>query len=212
MARPLKQQRVGEHVRRLRVQAGLSLRTLARQTGFSASFVSQLENGRVSPSISSMEKIAAALGATLGEFFAAAAGGEGGIIVRSAERQAMSSGWSRADIEALTLSQSTARLEAILVTLQPGGRSGKHPYSHPREELAFVVQGRVVLTLGPEQHRLRGGDATTILPGELRLWRNESRAPARILIVTSPVHGAGAGGGRSRSRRRPYFAPPSLRT
>jgi len=196
MVASLKQQRVGEHVRRLRVQAGISLRTLARHTGFSASFMSQLENGRVSPSISSMEKIAAALGATLGEFFAAAAGGEGGLIVRAAERQAMSSGWSKADIEALSLSRSTAHLEAILVTLRPGGRSGKHPYPHPREELAFVVQGEVKLNLGPEEHRLRRGDAATILPGELRLWRNEARAPARILIVTSPASGAVVRAGR----------------
>jgi transcriptional regulator with XRE-family HTH domain len=191
---PLKQQRVGEHVRQLRVQAGISLRTLARQTGFSASFMSQLENGRVSPSISSMEKIAAALGATLSEFFAAAAGGEGGLVVRTADRQTMSSGWSKAEIEALTLSRSTTRLEAILVTLRPGGRSGKHPYPHPREELAFVVQGEVVLNLGPEQHRLRRGDAATILKGYLRLWRNEARVPARILIVTSPVRAAVARG------------------
>ena len=78
-----------------------------------------------------MEKIAAALGASLGEFFAAAAGGEGGLVVRAADRQAMSSGWSMADIEALSVGRATARLEAILVTLQPGGRSGKHPYRIP---------------------------------------------------------------------------------
>lgn len=163
---------------------------LARQTGFSPSFVSQLENGRVSPSISSMEKIAAALGATLGEFFAAADGGRGGLVVRAADRQALSSGWSMADIEGLSFARATARLEAILVTLRPGGRSGKHPYPHPREEFAFVVQGEVVLSLGPEEYRLRRGDAATILPGELRLWRNAARVPARIVIVTSPGRGA----------------------
>jgi transcriptional regulator with XRE-family HTH domain len=205
----LKQQRVGEHARRLRVQAGMSLRTLARQTGFSASFVSQLENGRVSPSISSMEKIAAALGATLGEFFAAAAGGEGGLVVRKADRQAMTSGWSKAEIEALSLARSMARLEVVLVTLRPGGRSGKHPYPHPREEFAFVVQGEVMLSLGPEEHRLRRGDAATILPGELRLWRNEARSPARILIVTSPVPGTVVRD--RRTRRGPTSSPASGR-
>ncbi len=74
----LKQRVVGEHVRRLRTDGGLSLRALAGQTGFSPSFISQLENGQVSPSISSMERIAEALGVTLGEFFVAAAGGRAG--------------------------------------------------------------------------------------------------------------------------------------
>lgn len=47
----------------------MSLRALGEVTGFSASFLSQVENGLASPSISSMEKIAAALGVTLWQFF-----------------------------------------------------------------------------------------------------------------------------------------------
>jgi quercetin dioxygenase-like cupin family protein len=93
----------------------------------------------------------------------------------------------QAGIAALTVARPAARLEAILVTLRPGGRSGKHPYPHPREEFVFVVQGEVILTLGPEEHRLRRGDAATILPGELRLWRNEARTPARVMIIASPA-------------------------
>lgn len=190
MRRLLKQQVVAQEVRRLRQQAGISLRTLAGLTGFSASFMSQVENAQVSPSISSMEKIAAALGVTLGEFFAAAAKGEGGLVVRAADRHALSSSWSSAEIEALSLPRSVSRLEVMLITLRSGGRSGKHPYSHPREEFAFVLQGEVRLSLGPEEHRLRRGDAATILPGELRLWQNERRAPARFLIVSSPLGGS----------------------
>jgi transcriptional regulator with XRE-family HTH domain len=181
----LKQRVVGEHVRRLRTKAGLSLRALAGDTGFSPSFISQLENGQVSPSISSMEKIAEALGVTLGEFFAAAAGGEGGLVLRARDRQGLTSSWSRAEVEGLNTKHSSARLEPTLITLKVGGRSGKHPYGLPREEFAFVLEGTVALTLGPERHVLRKGDAVTILPGELRMWENTSRRPVRILTVSS---------------------------
>jgi transcriptional regulator with XRE-family HTH domain len=210
----LKQQAVGEHVRRLRVEAGVSVRALARQSGFSPSFISQVENGQVSPSISSMEKIATAVGVSLGDFFGAVADAEGGLIVRAGDRHGLSSGWSNAEIEALIAPGSLARLEAMLITLRKGGRSGRHPYAHSREEFAFVMQGEVILTLGPEDHRLRRGDAATILPGELRLWRNESRAPARVMIITSPVGGsfvAGKGArrrGRSGGARVAKGAPP----
>jgi transcriptional regulator with XRE-family HTH domain len=183
----LKQQAVGEQVKRLRLQGGSSLRTLARQTGFSASFISQLENGRVSPSISSMEKIAAALGVSLVEFFAAASGADGGLVVRTADRHALNSGWSNAKVEAVSPLASAARLEVISITLGPRGRSGRHPYAHAREEFTFVLNGKVTLTLGPEEHSLRAGDAACILPGELRLWRNDGRTPAQVLIVTSPI-------------------------
>lgn len=175
----------------------MSVRKLARESAFSPSFVSQVERGQVSPSIGSMEKIATVLGVTLGDFFAAATGGEGGLVVRVADRQALSSGWSAAEIEALSVPGPGARPEVLLITLRPGGRSGKHPYAHDREEFAFVTRGEVVLTLGPEEQRLRRGDAVTIRPGELRLWRNATKAPVQILVVASPA------GAARRPERRP---------
>jgi quercetin dioxygenase-like cupin family protein/DNA-binding XRE family transcriptional regulator len=189
----------------------VSVRTLAKQSGFSPSFISQVENGQVSPSISSMEKIATAVGVSLGDFFGAVTAGEGGLIVRVADRHGLSSGWSNAEIEALNAPGSLARLEAMLITLRKGGRSGKHPYAHSREEFAFVMQGEVVLTLGPDDHRLRRGDAATILPGELRLWRNEARTPARVMIIASPVGRSVPPGKGARRRGRAHEASAAKR-
>jgi quercetin dioxygenase-like cupin family protein len=161
----------------------MSLRTLATRTDFSPSFISQVENGVVSPSIASMEKIATALGVTLGEFFAASAQGEGGLIVRVADRLQMSSSWSQGRVEALS-PITGRRQEPVLITLEPGGRTGKHPYAHSSEQFAFVVQGKPILTLGPEEHVLQPGDAVTIRPQELRRWENRSASIVRVLIVS----------------------------
>jgi transcriptional regulator with XRE-family HTH domain len=183
MPRRLKQQAVGAWVRRRRTEQGLSLRTLAKRTDFSPSFISQVENGMVSPSISSMERIALALGATLGEFFAAASEGEAALIVRSTERWNMPSLWSHGRMEALSPMRG-CRLEPVLMTLEPGGRTAKHPYAHFVEEFAFVVKGAPILTLGPEEHRLKPGDAVTIRAQELRRWENRGRTVAQVLVVS----------------------------
>ncbi|HXB56005.1 MAG TPA: cupin domain-containing protein [Vicinamibacteria bacterium] len=180
----LKQHAVGAWVRRLRTEQRMSLRTLATRTQFSPSFISQVENGVVSPSIASMEKIANALGVTLGEFFVAAREGEAGLIVRAADRLQMSSLWSLGRIEALG-PMTGRRLEPVLITLDPGGRSGKHPYAHTSEEFAFVLEGEPTLTLGPEEHVLAPGDAVTIRAQELRRWENKSSTVVRILIVSA---------------------------
>lgn len=179
----LKQQLVGRHVRELRRRAGLSLRSLAANTDFSPSFISQLERGQVSPSIHSMEKIAAALGATLSTFFAALGTADGALVVRARERKALRSSWSHAEIEALVPTSAQRRIEPMLVTLLPGGRSGKHPVVHPTEEFAFVLEGRVTLRLGPDEHVLGMGDSAVLRPGELRLWTNPGRRRARVMIV-----------------------------
>lgn len=162
------------------------MRSLATRTDFSPSFISQLENGQVSPSIGSMEKIANALGATLAEFFAGVEKSKTGVIVRVAERKRVPSGWSKGEVE--TLSPPVVkdrRIEALLITLAPGGRSGKHPAPHRGEEFALVLEGRPTLSLGSDRHVLEPGDAVAILDEELRLWANEEPTVARILVVSS---------------------------
>jgi transcriptional regulator with XRE-family HTH domain len=184
VSRQLKQHVVGEWVRRMRTENRMTLRALAARTDFSPSFISQVENGVVSPSIASMEKIARALGVSLGEFFAAAAEGESGLIVRSDDRLEMASEWSQGQIEALA-PITGRRMEPVMITLHPGGRSGKHPTGHTTEQFAYVLEGEPTLTLGPEEHVMRPGDAVTIRPQELRRWENRNRKVARILIVAS---------------------------
>ncbi len=181
----LKQQAVGDLVRRLREQRGLTLRALAAATDFSPSFISQLENGLVSPSIASMERIADTLGVTLGEFFASVRGSRSGLVVRAGERVQLSSAWSQATLEALSGMDRGRLIEPLLITLEPGGRSAKHPTAQPREEFAFVLEGELELTLGPDTLRLCPGDAVTILRGELRRWVNPGERAARLLVVAA---------------------------
>jgi transcriptional regulator with XRE-family HTH domain len=173
---------LGAWIRRSRSAQSLSLRALAARTGFSPSFISQVENGVVSPSIASMEKIGHALGATLIECFAEACRGAAHVIVRPAERVQVSTSWLRAQVETLA-PRTGARLEPLVVTLDPGGRSAERPYAHTMEEFAFVLAGRPTLTVGSEEHELRPSDAVTIEARELRCWENRTAAPVKILSL-----------------------------
>jgi len=185
MSAPVSPQAIGEHIRRLRSERGLSVRAFAALTGFSPSFISQLENGQVSPSLGSLQKIAEVLGVTLGEFFGAAETGDDSLIVRSGERRRLDSTWTDAHIEALGSMVRSRRLEPVLVIFGPGGRSGKHPHAPSREEFAFVVRGGVTLTLADEESLLVAGDAVTLPAQAPRLWENRSKEIAEILIVSS---------------------------
>jgi transcriptional regulator with XRE-family HTH domain len=77
---------MGAPVRRLRTAQGLSMRTPAARANFSPRFISQVENGQVSPSIASLERIDTVLGVTLAGFFPAPQP-DGGRVIRSADRQ-----------------------------------------------------------------------------------------------------------------------------
>ncbi|MBA3317028.1 MAG: helix-turn-helix transcriptional regulator [Gemmatimonadales bacterium] len=170
-------------VRRLRESQGLSVRVLAARTGVSASFLSQVENGLASPSIATMERIAAGLGVTLAQFFQDA--GSAPPVVRADARMLLTSEWSKARIERVGGNGVVGRLDAVLVTIEPGGMSGKQPYPAPREEFAMVVKGRVMLTLGQGEHVMEGGDAVTIPGGVDRRWHNPYAAPACVLMASA---------------------------
>lgn len=175
---------LGKVVRELREGRRLSLRTLAVETGFSAAFLSQVENGQASPSISSLERIARALGVTMGEFFRVTEQRQTSVV-RARERPGLNSEWSQAQIEVLGTIRPGRKIEGVVVKIQPTGTSGKHPHSHPHEQIAFMLAGRLELTLGEEQYKLSRGDAVTIRPGMSHLWRNGSSKPAQVLIVSA---------------------------
>lgn len=178
--------RVGGTIRALRAGKDMSVRTLAARSGFSPSFLSQVEHGQASPSIASLEKIAAALDVTLSEFFAHAPnmlGAPSITIVRASDRLEITSEWSRATLAALGPTGPGHALEPVLLTLEPGGRTGARPAEHEGQEFAIVWEGVVRLTLGDTTHLLTVGDAVTLTSTTPHGWENAGHTQARILLV-----------------------------
>jgi len=176
------QVQVGERVRSLRTALNMSVRSLASRAGFSPSFISQVENGLVSPSIASLERIASILDVTLAGFFTVQQ--QGANVTHANDRQELASSWSQARIEALTPSDVARQLEAVMITMAPGGRSGKQPSSHHGEEFALVFDGEVSLTLGTDVHVLQRRDTASFSSEVPHLWENPGPCDAQVVIVS----------------------------
>jgi uncharacterized cupin superfamily protein len=162
------------------------MRTLATKSGFSPSLISQVEHGQVTPSIGSLERIAIALGVSLGKFFIESDPNTTRLVRASARPQLIST-WSPVSIEALGPLDGMGMLEPIMLNLAPGGRSGIFPAAPEGEKFALLITGEVTLTLGDEVHVLRAGDAITFAPATPHQWENSSAGPAHVVIVTRRV-------------------------
>src|SRR5579859_5784428 len=138
------EQTLGNSLRYLREQQGVQTCALPIRTDFSASFLSQIENGQCSPSISSMEKIANALGVTLGQFFLSA-NQQVVNIVRASDRAHMALDWSRAEIASLGSLSNGSQFRASMLIIKPGGLTGKHATPSISDEFAMVFEGKVIL-------------------------------------------------------------------
>jgi XRE family transcriptional regulator, regulator of sulfur utilization len=178
-SRPL-EQHVGEAIRRLRDSQRLSVRTLASKCGFSPSFISQVELNQASPSLASLERIAQGLGVTIGQLFEALEP-VAPALVRSSQRPMLQSEWSRSQIESL----GAGKLDALLITMRPGGTSGGRLHSRETELFVLVVAGVVRLVMEDDAHVLKRGDAITIPPGTAHRWENTGARAVQLLKVVA---------------------------
>jgi transcriptional regulator with XRE-family HTH domain len=181
---PADQAEPGATLRALREQRALTIASLARQVGISAAAISQIESGTVQPSVTTLRKLAAALGVPVFRFFlpadAAAAS-----LVRRGERKTLGLARTGARYELLTPSLQ-GRLEVMEITMDPGQASAPERISHPGEECLVIIKGHGVLELGDDIIDMRAGDAATFQASLPHRLRNAGQRPLSALSAITP--------------------------
>lgn len=172
---------VGDQVRAVRTQRGLTVGALAEKCGLSKGLISQVENGKTSPSITTLERIAAGLGVPAAYLLLRPE--QRVQVVRAGERTQVRYGPDRLKLEWLT-TRSSRQLKAVLVEMEPGSSSGDPTHAHKGEEFHLVLEGQV--------RAEQGGDIVTLKAGDAFHWFgciphrvvNVGDSAARVLVVT----------------------------
>ncbi len=175
---------IGERLRAIRLLRRLTLREVATAAAVSESFVSQLERGRSSASVATLQRLSAAVGVEISDLFV----GEqqaGPRVRRRQEREWLE--WGHLGRKALLTPKPFHSLEAVAATFDPGGSTGDEPYTHgDSEELLLVVAGHVHLQLGSELLDLSTGDSVNYRSSTPHRVSNPGSEPAEVLFVISP--------------------------
>jgi transcriptional regulator with XRE-family HTH domain len=167
---------LGERLRQERAERGLSLRELARRLDVSPSLVSQIETGKIQPSVRTLYAIVSELGVSLDDVFGPEEedkpritrgprvpdGGdtqEEGPVQRASLRRMieLEAGvrWER-----LT-TQNIPGVEFLHTVYPPGGESSPPDalVRHTGREFGIVLSGTLGVTIGFERHALEAGDS-----------------------------------------------------
>ncbi len=177
---------LGARLRRARRAQERTLRDVAQKTGYSEAYLSQVETGRVSPSLASLKKIAAGYGVAVVDLFSDEPADAADIVLRRAERRRLSVAHSSVVKELLVARQSGKKMEPISVTIAPGEGS-KGAYDHAGEEFGLVLSGTLELQVEHQVFRLRRGDSFYFSSTRLHGFRNPSRRrPTVVLWVITP--------------------------
>ena len=177
---------LGEIVRSLRSESGLSLNALAGVSGVSAGLLSQIERGNGNPSYSTLIKLAQALGVGVGEFF----GGQDPQpqrveLVRADARRRLLLSEHDLVYELLTPSLN-GQLGMIRAQIGAGWSNESVPFVHEGEECVIVVEGELVVVVGAERYELVVGDAITYDASIPHWYANVTEKPAALIGAMTP--------------------------
>ena len=176
---------LGADVRGLRKSRGLTLSELALRMGRSVGFVSQVERGLSSPSISDLRAIAEALDVPTSWFFANESQNEDelGLIVRADSRRALGTAESGI-VEELLSPDLGGTFEMFRSEFQPGSEM-KSEVFRQTEEAGYVVSGVFDIWIDGTLFQLKAGDSFRFDHKPYR-WRNSGDEVAVVVWVVSP--------------------------
>jgi transcriptional regulator with XRE-family HTH domain len=175
---------LANRLRDLRRRHGLSAREVAARAGVTPAYLSRLENGKLSPTVSTLSRVVQAMGESVAALFD---GDESGPLVRRDERRLVR---NRGVDDYLLTPRRAQRLELLETYVEPGGSSGSSAYTHPGdEECILVLESVLTVWLDGKRYDLREGDALTFPCRTPHRWENPSDRTTRALwIVTPPTY------------------------
>lgn len=169
----------------MRQQRGLSLRALAALCDLSPNTISLVERGVSSPSVSTLQQLASALGVPITSFFSEPVESTEVLLTRGDDR--IRSGSASVVLESLGYGLTDQACDPFVVTLKPGANSGPKLMVHTGHELIMCLQGELEYEIAGESYRLYAGDSLLFHADLPHCWRNPSSGEAVFLMVMQVV-------------------------
>lgn len=175
--------KLGENIKRLRLDKRMTLKEVSNRSGLSISFLSQVERSISSVTMTSLKKISEALGVSVSYFFQSNQDGASSIL-RKSNRVELNSQDMAFKFSNLSGGIPNPIFEPIIATLMPGETQRK-PYSHLGQEFLYVLKGVLTVNLDEKEYKLMTGDSLHIDSTTPHTWYNNSTEAVELLIVTA---------------------------
>ncbi|RLD06499.1 MAG: cupin [Chloroflexi bacterium] len=189
---------VGVRLRELRSERGLSIRALARQSSLSANALSMIERSKTSPSVSTLYKLADAMGVPVTAFFGEDVERDVVVFRKADERTRIP--FQRGTWEGLGGENFVGRIEPFVLTLESGANSGLHTMVHTGHEFVICLRGELEYQIEDKFYNLEPGDSLMFSARLRHRWRNLGGNVTNALFLLSgfaegespaPMHVAG---------------------
>jgi transcriptional regulator with XRE-family HTH domain len=182
---------LGQRLRQLRLELGLSQRELSRRAGMTNANLSMIEQGRVSPSIQTLEKILRAVPISLSDFFRSGDPAAPVVLTRAEQARLKQQG---GELFIATKPALDCQPVVIRCYLKPGASISESPAIPKNSWLAgLVIRGHLTLTLDNDLWTLTEEDAFQFYQNRsFRLENRDCEDLYLTLVVTPAIAEAGS--------------------
>jgi transcriptional regulator with XRE-family HTH domain len=174
---------VGNRLRQLREGRKISMRALAQMSGLSANALSMIERGKTSPSVSTLYRLADALGVPVTDFFSPESSRKKVVFLKADERTRLP--FMRGLWEGLGGEQFTGRVMPFMLTLENGASSGPNTVVHTGHEFVFCIRGQLEYQVENHAYTLETGDSLLFAAQLKHRWRNPGGTVTNAIIIIS---------------------------
>ena len=185
----IEDKRIGERIKYLRQRKHMGLVELGRHTGLSASFLSQLETGRVVPTLRNLARIAMVFSKDMSYFFEPEKT-ELFRVIRAADRQRMPQTGTEEPgyfFESLGHVPADQPITPYVAEFLPGNEKRvARAHRHTGNEFLFVLSGRLQLTHDNKADMLEDGDAVFFDAETVHSYERVGDEPCTALILSMP--------------------------
>lgn len=183
----ISEKRIGERIKHLRLKKSMGLVELGRHTGLSASFLSQLETGRVVPTLRNLARIAMVFSKDLSYFFDPEPQTLFRVHRQKDRVRLPQSGVEDPSyfFESLGYHVPDRQLDPYFAEFLPA-KPGREPRAHQHAgcEFLYVLSGNLDVRHGEVTHHIEAGDAVYFDANTIHSYVCSGETPAKAIIVT----------------------------
>jgi transcriptional regulator with XRE-family HTH domain len=178
---------LGDRLKALRLQRGVSQTELARRIGVTASTISQIESNFIFPSLPALYRMAEILATEVSALLEGPPRKVRKMVFTKAEAlpaRLNSSAGGNFSAWMLTPGKTGLAAEPHLIEIPPRGTLSGHFTTAKAPELGYVLSGSVRFTAGGFTHSAAAGDIISLDRETPQLWENPGSETARLLWLT----------------------------
>lgn len=187
--RDLPEIQIGAYLKHARLTKGLKLKALASEVGCTEGFLSKVEHNKVQPSLATLHRIVVALDINIAMLFSQDQLAFGPVTVaRAGTRPTIRTHMRRGAgiaLEQLVSNSLSILIEANIHHVDPGGSSDGF-IRHEGEEIGYVLQGEMELTVDGTRYRLGEGDSFFFKSTLNHGYRNAGDTALSVLWINTP--------------------------